>query len=49
MTNTMIAKQAIDDFLTQKIQKTIEKKQRSLKGKFGENDKQKNRKSTKNY
>ncbi len=37
----MIAKQAIDDFLTQKIQKTIEKKQRSLKGKFGENDKQK--------
>ncbi|OOS21585.1 hypothetical protein [Moraxella lincolnii] len=41
MTDAIIIKQIIDDFLSQKIHKTIEQKQKQAKGNFSEDDKQK--------
>lgn len=41
MTDAIIIKQIIDDFLSQKIYKTIEQKQKQAKGNFSEDDKQK--------
>lgn len=41
MTDAIIIKQTIDDFLSQKIHKAIEQKQKQAKGNFSEDDKQK--------
>lgn len=41
MTDAVIIKQTIDDFLAQKIQITIEQKQKKAKGDFSEDEKQK--------
>lgn len=41
MTDAIVVKQTIDDFLTQKIQITIEQKQKKAKGDFSEDEKQK--------